>query len=331
VRHKYIAADGKDQIMLEDESGRLQLAGSVMQRYDLCTGCIIAAIGTENKDGAFEIIDIKLADLPDQPKRWSLSSKPEKRDVKSQIAIVSGLELDGVYSDTLTIDLLQEYLVGEAGDSQSARHISRLLLVGNSLTEASPIPAREETNKKSTKKYGLDPSAYNSSPVHQLDAFLSTLLPSLPVTLIPGATDPATVAFPQQPLHAAFFPASRAYIKPPKEAHQGWDGASWFDNTTNPWEGEVDGWRVLATGGQPVNDMFKYVDNDDRLKMMECFLRWRNVAPTAPDTLCMLNAEDGAVANPRQGRIRSRTRTRSCCRRARTSSLWETNRSSRRR
>ena len=50
--------------MLEDESGRLQLAGSVMQRYDLCTGCIIAAIGTENKDGAFEIIDIKLADLP---------------------------------------------------------------------------------------------------------------------------------------------------------------------------------------------------------------------------------------------------------------------------
>jgi DNA polymerase delta subunit 2 len=286
VRHKYVASDGKDQIMLEDESGRLQLAGSVMQRYDLCTGCIIAAIGTENRDGAFEIIDIKLADLPAQPERWSLAPKPEKRDASSQIAIVSGLELDGIHADTLTVDLLQEYLTGEAGDSQSSRHISRLLLVGNSLTEASPIPAREETNKKSTKKYSVDPSAYNSSPVHQLDQFLSTVLPSLPVTLIPGASDPATVAFPQQPLHAAFFPASRAYMQP-SQPGQRWAGASWFDSVTNPWEGEVDGWRVLATGGQPVNDMFRYVDNDDRLKMMECFLRWRNVAPTAPDTLCM--------------------------------------------
>jgi DNA polymerase delta subunit 2 len=43
---------------------------------------------------------------------------------------------------------------------------------------------------------------------------------------------------------------------------------------------------VLGTGGQNVDDVFKYVDSDDRLGMMEAMCRWRCSAPTAPDTLC---------------------------------------------
>jgi DNA polymerase delta subunit 2 len=282
--------------MLEDESGRLQLTGRFLPQYSLCTGAIVAVLGTENRDGAFEVIEVKLADLPPQPARWALSEgssdegKLNGNGVHNRptrkIAIVSGLEIDGVSGDTLILDLLAEYLIGEAGDDQEVSRISRLILAGNSFADSSPIPTRQDSEnikRKSVRKFGIDPMAYNAAPSLQLDQFLSVILPSIPVTLMPGATDPASVSVPQQPLHAAYFPQGRQYIKAPTDNSP---TPSWFDSVSNPWEGEVDGWRVLATGGQPVNDMFKYIDGDDRLGMMECFLRWRNVAPTAPDTLC---------------------------------------------
>ena len=78
-------------------------------------------------------------------------------------------------------------------------------------------------------------------------------------------------------------PQSRVYTAAPNTTEPGW-----FDSTTNPWEGDVDGWRLLGNGGQPINDMFKYVEGDDSLQMMENLLRWRNSAPTCPDTLCKL-------------------------------------------
>jgi DNA polymerase delta subunit 2 len=48
----------------------------------------------------------------------------------------------------------------------------------------------------------------------------------------------------------------------------------------------VEGWRVLGMGGQNLDDIYKYVEGEDRVKMMENLCRWRCIAPTAPDTLC---------------------------------------------
>ncbi|KAL9116828.1 MAG: hypothetical protein Q9187_006644 [Circinaria calcarea] len=75
-------------------------------------------------------------------------------------------------------------------------------------------------------------------------------------------------------------PHSRTY-----SANPGSNEPGWFDSTTNPWEADIDGWRMMGTGGQPIDDVFKYVEGDDRLEMMENLLRWRCIAPTAPDTL----------------------------------------------
>ncbi len=282
--------------MLEDESGRLRLTGNFLDSQLLVTGCIIAVMGTENADGDFEVGDLKVADLPRQPARWeradneaALSGGKVKqgRPVGGKIALVSGLGMSGESGDTLSLDLLTEYLLGEVGGvstQQNAAQISRLIIAGNSLAQASPIPSREDlATKKGARKYGYDASAYNPAPTDQLDAFLVTLLPSLPVTLIPGATDPANVALPQQALHAALFPRSRAYTSPPGEPET---EAYSFDSVTNPWEGDVDGWRMLGTGGQPIDDLCKYVAGDDRVELMEHVLRWRYGAPTAPDTLC---------------------------------------------
>ena len=286
--------------MLEDESGRLRIIGTILQTTMLVTGCIVAMMGTENANGDFEVVDMKVPDLPRQPQRWEREdgdlaltngsgkskAKHPERHTGGKIAIVSGLEICGDEADGLAMDLLMEYLVGETCNLAAqggASKISRLIIAGNSIKGATPLAPRDElSDRKASKKYGYDSAAYNPAPTAHLDNFLATLLPSIPVTLMPGESDPANVSLPQQPIHPAMFPRSRSYA-----AVLGSEAPGWFDSISNPWEGDVDGWRMMGNGGQPINDVFKYVDGDERLNMMECLLRWRCGAPTAPDTLCM--------------------------------------------
>ena len=296
-REKYVSLTGQDQTMLEDESGRLRIIGTPLQISMLVTGCIIAVMGTENANGEFEIIDLKYPDLARQPQRWerdeadaalgngSGKQKPAEAKQGTQVAIVSGLGINGDEADSLALDLLMEFLLGEACGSpmqKEAGRISRLIIAGNSITEGNPLHARDEhEGKKLSKKYGYDSSAYNPAPTRQLDTFLATLLPSMPITLLPGESDPANVSLPQQPIHPAMLPRSRNYGPSPETGKVGW-----FDSVTNPWEGDIDGWRIMGNGGQPIDDVFKYVEGDERLEMIENLLRWRCGAPTAPDTLC---------------------------------------------
>jgi len=295
--------------MLEDESGRLRLAGDVLSAHLLVTGCIVAVMGTERADGDFEVIDVQVPDLAPQPERWTLAGAASKQRRPNKIAMVSGLGITGDRGDCLPLDLLTEYLLGESGaaDTQtSAASISRLLIAGDSLGSSTLVPSQHQQQTstdadpttttamtvKKTRKYGYDASAYNAGPTDGFDAFLGALLPSLPVTVLPGAADPSHAAMPQQSLHAALFPRARAYMSPPTDANttdvkseSDTSTPAWLDCVTNPWEGEIDGWRVHASAGQPVDDVFKYVDGDARLDMMEAMLRWRVAAPTAPDTL----------------------------------------------
>ena len=299
-REKYVSPTGQDQTMLEDESGRLRLIGTPLQISMLVTGCIIAVMGTENANGDFEIIDMKFPDLARQPQRWERDeadatldngaskakfAETKERKEGGKVAIVSGLGINGDEADTLTLDLLMEFLLGEASGpttQEEVGKISRLIIAGNSITQGNPLLSRDEIDgKKHGKKYGYDSSTYNPAPTQRLDDFLATLLPSMPITLMPGESDPANVSLPQQPIHPAMFPRSRNYGPNP-----GTEEVGWFDSVTNPWEGDIDGWRVLGNGGQPIDDVFKYVDGDERLEMMDNLLRWRCGAPTAPDTLC---------------------------------------------
>ncbi|KAK0665580.1 DNA polymerase alpha/epsilon subunit B-domain-containing protein [Cercophora samala] len=293
----YYSEDGRDQVMLEDDSGRIRLVGEPLKNYFLVTGCIIAVMGTENANGEFEVLDLKFADLPPQPPRWDLSDKkPKSEDVSmvdvsapsKKIAIVSGLEFSGVstaYSAELKV--LKEYLAAQALDPETQSNeqskISRLIIAGNSIAEASSSDphSNNPSTKTHTKKYGYDASSYNPLPSQLLDSFLSELLPSLPITLLPGANDPANVSYPQQPIHSAMFPESRYYG--PTPAHP--DEPGWLDATTNPFESEIEGWRVLGTSGQNLDDICKYMEDPDRLGLMEAMCRWRCSAPTAPDTL----------------------------------------------
>jgi DNA polymerase delta subunit 2 len=297
--------------MLEDESGRLRLIGAPLSNEMLVTGCIVAVMGTENANGDFEVVDLKVPDLPPQPERWHTSEIPpngksrkkiklidededmDKPDPASgkKIAIISGLGFSATDSDhSLEISLLTEFLLGEALDpamQESASQISRLIIAGNSLALDNDAISHDTIGnaKKAQKKYGYDSSSYNPAPTEHLDNFLASILPSIPITLIPGYNDPANVSLPQQPIHGAMFPQARAYGPiPPTGGDERQPG--WLDTVTNPWDGEVEGWKFLGTGGQNVDDVFKYVESEDRLGMLEAMCRWRCCAPTAPDTLC---------------------------------------------
>ncbi|KAI1332031.1 DNA polymerase alpha/epsilon subunit B-domain-containing protein [Xylariaceae sp. FL0255] len=316
--NKYYADDDSDAVTLEDESGRIRLVGDFLKDVILVTGCIIAVMGTENVNGELEVIDVKFPDLPPQPDRWAVSRPPatngapkgsKKKVVKDEddemtdlsqpmaggggkIAIVSGLGFSSHdASHAIELNLLLEYLLGEALDPIAQRElsqISRLIIAGNSISLEDPRTNADDENnpisekKANQKKYGYDSSSYNALPSQLLDEFLASLLPSMPITLLPGAQDPANTSYPQQPIHPAMFPHSRMYAAVPGKKGE---EAGWFDTVTNPWEAELDGWRVLGTGGQNVDDIFKYVGSDDRLGMMEAMCRWRCCAPTAPDTL----------------------------------------------
>ncbi|KAF2209963.1 hypothetical protein CERZMDRAFT_100017 [Cercospora zeae-maydis SCOH1-5] len=299
-REKYNGGEG--QVMLEDESGRLKLTGSFLRNVLLVTGAIVAVLGTENVDGDFEVLDLRVPDLPRQPARWerdeceAVKGKKvgQKRDKPGKVAIVSGISISGDAGDTLLLDLLAEYLIGEAtspGEQREASQISRLIIAGNALAHGQPIPSREDViaAKKSGKRtYGYDASAYNAAPTDRLDSYIASLLPSIPVTLLPGATDPTSTSLPQQPIHAAMFPRCRPYMSHPQEP-----AGSWFDSLTNPAEFDLDGLRFLGGGGQTLDDVFKYVDGEERLELMEAMLRWRLSAPTAPDTLPCFPFQDG--------------------------------------
>lgn len=306
--------------MLEDESGRLRLTGTLLTTTQLVTGAVIAVLGTENSNGDFEVIDIKVPDLPRQPDRWERDGGKDKSDKGSgKIAFISGLDITGSSSDTLALELLTDYLLGYTGFAEgdkddadnptptNANRISRLVIAGSCLgssevAEAAAAAAEGPSapKKKQTKKYGYDASAYNPSPITHLDAFLAELLPSIPITLMPGENDPANYSLPQQGIHRAMFPRARAYCSAPPAGGQ-MPEPGWFDSVTNPWEGDVEGWRVWGSSGQNVEDVLRYLDfsdengslvgdeghSDARIRVLEAMLRWRCGAPTAPDTLCM--------------------------------------------
>ncbi|CAJ0886942.1 7982_t:CDS:2 [Entrophospora sp. SA101] len=104
-------------------------------------------------------------------------------------------------------------------------------------------------------RQGNDNSGLNNELFSELDYIFDDICKSTPLDLMPGANDPTNTTFPQQPIQVNLF----------TKAHQ--------NSNFN------------CTSGQTIDDIFRYVECDDRLLFAEKTLYWRHIAPTAPDTL----------------------------------------------
>lgn len=114
ARHKY-TDPGKDQVMLEDDSGRLRLVGGILKTQNLVTGCVIAVMGSETHNGDFEVVDLIVPDLPPQPK---LLGEMKKEGKGRKVALCSGLGFRGNVKEGYEAELLVEWLLGEIGDEE---------------------------------------------------------------------------------------------------------------------------------------------------------------------------------------------------------------------
>ncbi|TDL27210.1 hypothetical protein BD410DRAFT_761860 [Rickenella mellea] len=284
-REKFCSSD--DATMLEDESGRIQLVGDKLKGMTLVTGIIMAALGHETPSGEFTVVDVCFAGLAPQasigePITESDEDMEVDRSAPSQIAegewiaVVSGLEVGVSSPADGQLQMLAEYLCGEAGgpeDQLQGSRISRLIIAGNSFGASAPPEDVDEIAEKKPRRYGYDATTFSPHATHTLGAFLLDIARVMPVHVLAGASDPSGALLPQQALPRAMFGAVREHYN--------------FACETNPsWLG-VAGRSLLVDSGQPLEDMFKYLPSPPvtRLSIATSTLRWRHTAPTAPDTL----------------------------------------------
>ncbi|KAJ1930795.1 DNA polymerase delta small subunit Cdc1, partial [Linderina macrospora] len=249
----------ESQVLLEDESGRIQLVGKFVDGSVFVSGTVMAALGRETSGGEFEVIDVCYAGMPPQPPR----PKSEKL-----VAFVSGLNITSDRPVTLQMQALAEYLCGCAGSSDTQKTVSEIahVVVAGNLIDMPPAPMGHAGDAK------VNDRAPMQKLVGQLDEYLADIAASVPLTILPGKHDPTDLALPQQPVHPSMLPQCLQY--------------STFQSITNPGWLHVDGVRMLGTGGQNIDDIAHYAVKDvTRCQMAAKSLSWRHLAPSAPDTL----------------------------------------------
>ncbi|XP_072962400.1 DNA polymerase delta small subunit [Typha angustifolia] len=256
--HNFIHPD--DHLILEDESGRVKLSGAVLYPATFVTGIVLGLHGKETSDGDFSVHDVLEAGLPPQIE-LPVSSREDK-----YVAFVSGLDVGSSTFNPLQFQLLVDHITGHLGDDNEQRiasQIVRLIIVGNTVQISPGLLSGQALAPKDHSRL--------TEPIKEFDIMLTQLVAALPVDIMPGSSDPANFSLPQQPLHRCLFSGASTY--------------NTFVSCTNPHQFELDDVQFLGTSGQNIDDLYKYSDAKDKLEFMERTLRWRHLAPTAPNTL----------------------------------------------
>jgi len=105
----------------------------------------------------------------------------------------------------------------------------------------------------------------------------------MPVHILPGQSDPSGIILPQQAFPHAMFGDAARYSSFSSETNP-----TYLTLSTESSSKKTPIKRTcLINSGQPLNDIFKYLPTPPhtRLSILESTLRWRHMAPTAPDTL----------------------------------------------
>lgn len=299
-----------DRVMLEDESGRIRLIGKILEDAQLVTGVIIGVLGVETSNGDFEAIDLCLPGMAPQASKddrmdtddISGASADSGSDTRNEyVAFISGLDIGSSPASEAQTQVLVDYLAGACGDFDSqciSSQISRLVVLGNSLAPLGQTGGAVDEEKgredKKSRRHGNDVS-FSPHPIQNLSAYLHDLSQSVAIHMLPGESDPSGTILPQQALPRAMFGHASSFASFSCETNPSYirlsSGTKGDDDNVDLTAPESSGTMpirtILATSGQPLNDMCKYVPTaaSTRLNLAEATLKWRHIAPTAPDTL----------------------------------------------
>ncbi|KAK3030819.1 hypothetical protein RJ639_037200, partial [Escallonia herrerae] len=249
-----------DYLVLEDESGRVKLRGTVLSPSVYVTGNVVALHGKDSGAGDYLVEDILEAGLPPQ------LELPYKSGEDKYVVFVSGLNVGSNSSNPLQFQLFVDHITGHLGDEKVqsiAAQIVQVVIAGNSVEVPRGLLNGQNLASKDQSRL--------SEPIKEVDILLTQIAAGIPLDIMPGPNDPANFSLPQQPLHRCLFPGSAAY--------------NTFRSCTNPHSFDLDNVRFLGTSGQNIDDLEKYSEAKDKLAFLERTLRWRHLAPTAPNTL----------------------------------------------
>ncbi|KAG7898022.1 hypothetical protein KL935_004575 [Ogataea polymorpha] len=195
-----------DQVMLEDESGRMILDGEILDKILLVTGAVIGVLGMEVEAGIFVVVDVVYPEPGPQVPR---PMRPEG----NKVLLLSGLHINN-QSSLGPLEVLKEYLMGELDSSPETveflRSITQVIVAGNSIR---CVESADQVVLEKDKYRELNKSNYDADAIKQLDAYICELLHSVPVTIMPGDSDPCEVSLPKQPLHPSFFAKAGSFWK----------------------------------------------------------------------------------------------------------------------
>lgn len=166
-----------DTLVLEDESGRVQLLFADNNAVHLyCTGVVVGVVGKLLSGGVFEVDHVVTPQLV-LPTTLPTASN-------AQVLLLSGLDCGNPNVSGMARDLLLIYLQGHLIDS--AKRICRVVILGHCI--------------------------HNADGCQELDEFCAQLLSSgIPVDVLPGHDDPTTANWPQRPLHSSLLKVSSTF------------------------------------------------------------------------------------------------------------------------
>lgn len=101
-------------------------------------------------------------------------------------------------SISLGLHIFFQFISGKLAGLAGAEDlkISQLILAGCSL-----IPPKRLAFKNENRRFGTDYAPIDTEPLKNVDTMLSSVLNDVRIDMMPGATDPANISFPQQPVN----------------------------------------------------------------------------------------------------------------------------------
>lgn len=262
-----------DALILEDESGRVELCGpSAPPPATIVTGVVIAVAGWLRTKGRFEVARYSTAAAsPPVPRLMSARSTPR------YIAIISGLDMAAGGSIPIGLDTMMDYLAGNI-DAALGAQIGRLIVGGCTASWTEELKMKQKIRLEPSDHAKLKLADASKDPnsaakaMRQIDSVLEQLGATIEVDVMPGESDSTNCFLPQQPVHPILLRRST------KLASVRLD--------TNPFEFEVEAehTQFLLTSGQNVDDVCRQ-STLTPTQALEAFLDWGCLCPTAPNTL----------------------------------------------